>query len=1042
MKTSNDKTKEELIIELENLQKEYDSLKSAYQNDTPKQLYQELQEAKEQAKESEIKFQHIITEQKLVDEALRENEEKYRILFESAGDIIFIVDTNGKILHVNPAATERLGYSYEELLSMNVSDLDSPENIPQIPERIAKLMKEGFYTFESAHISKSGKIIPIEVNSRKILLNGKVAIMSINRDITRRKQAEERIKSLSDIVKNSLNEIYIFSLDSLKFNFINSSGLKNLGYSLEECLELTPVDIKPEFTHETFLEMIQTLLKGEKEVLQFETIHKRKNGTTYPVEVNLQLSEYEEKKAFVAIILDITKRKEIEAITKESHERLLTILNGLDAIVYVADMNTYELLFVNKFVKDAFGDILKRPCWKYLQSEQTGPCEFCTNKKLIDSSGNPKEILKWEFQNTANGHWYDIRDRAIQWVDGRIVRLEIATDITDRKLAEQALSASEKRFRTMIDVSPVPMTLNDDEHRITFINQAFIQTFGYSHKEIPTLAEWWPRAYPDPVYRQWIANTWQANLEEAKRTNGHFSPLEVMVKCKDGTDKIVIASATSFTNSFEGNHLVALYDITKQKQIEQTLRASEEKFKNLFNNSEVGMFRTRLDGSEILEFNDKYLSILGKTREECIGKPSQLLWVDPKERQAMVEILKAKGHIEDFECRLIRKDGKIINCITSLKYYPQQGILEGSIIDITDRKQAEQALRESENKYRELVENSPDAIAIYVDGKVIFVNNECVRLVKANSPEALIGKSVLQFVHPEYHSIVIERMKIASIERTTLPLTEEKFIRFDGSEVDVEVKALPIQFEGSSAVQLIIRDITDRKKAEDSLKATNKSLEEMVYIASHDLQVPLVSMEGYATELLESYGNKFDEEGKYCLTRLQTNARRMHKLVLSLLDISRLNTKKNPHEKFNLNLILEKIIQDISLTIEKHNATISIDKLPELYADKIRVEGVFRNLIINSLNYEGKNIYLGYENDKIFVKDDGIGIPPSQLERIFNAGERLKKNNAEGVGMGLTFCRKVIEQHNGKIWAESDGENKGTTIYIKLPPPISIQEEE
>jgi PAS domain S-box-containing protein len=230
----------------------------------------------------------------------------------------------------------------------------------------------------------------------------------------------------------------------------------------------------------------------------------------------------------------------------------------------------------------------------------------------------------------------------------------------------------------------------------------------------------------------------------------------------------------------------------------------------------------------------------------------------------------------------------------------------------------------------------------------------------------------------------------------------------------------------------VTKDITEQKKAELELSETNKSLEELVYIASHDLQVPLVSIEGYATQLLETYAAKFDEDGTHCLTRLQANARRMHALVLSLLDVSRLNTKKYPYEKINLDLLLEKTLLDIALTVEKHNATVDVGKMPELFADQIRIESVFRNLIINSIIYGAKNISLGYENNTVFVKDDGIGIPESQLERIFNPGERLKKNNAEGVGMGLTFCKKVIEQHKGKIWAKSDGENNGTTMFIQL----------
>ncbi|MBI5923897.1 MAG: PAS domain-containing protein [Betaproteobacteria bacterium] len=141
-------------------------------------------------------------------------------------------------------------------------------------------------------------------------------------------------------------------------------------------------------------------------------------------------------------VQDITERKLADEFKKESYERLTAVFNSLDAIVYVADMETHELLFVNQFVIDIFGDIVGKPCWQGIQNGQSGPCAYCTNDKLLDADGNPTGIYHWEFQNTLNGHWYDIRDKAIKWIDGRTVRLEIATDITERKEFESELKRS------------------------------------------------------------------------------------------------------------------------------------------------------------------------------------------------------------------------------------------------------------------------------------------------------------------------------------------------------------------------------------------------------------------------------------------------------------------------------------------------------------------------------------------------------------------------------------------------------------------------
>ena len=131
-------------------------------------------------------------------------------------------------------------------------------------------------------------------------------------------------------------------------------------------------------------------------------------------------------------------------LAEESNRGLATVLDSLDALIYVADMQTYEVLFVNAYGKSTWGDIQGKACWKVLQMGQDGPCPFCTNKLLLDEFGAPTKVHVWEFQNTVNKRWYQCRDQAIRWIDGHLVRLEIATDITDKKLADEELRAAKQ----------------------------------------------------------------------------------------------------------------------------------------------------------------------------------------------------------------------------------------------------------------------------------------------------------------------------------------------------------------------------------------------------------------------------------------------------------------------------------------------------------------------------------------------------------------------------------------------------------------------
>jgi PAS domain S-box-containing protein len=166
----------------------------------------------------------------------------------------------------------------------------------------------------------------------------------------------------------------------------------------------------------------------------------RKDGTRFPGEISSSIfTDRNGQKRSSMIIRDVTERKRAEEEMKRSIERFKAVMDGIDALVYVVDMETYNLLFINKYGKDIWGEIEGKVCWQSIQNDQSGPCPFCTNDRLVDRSGNPTGVYRWEFQNTVTHRWYDCRDSAIRWLDGRLVRLEIATDITEHKKIEEQL---------------------------------------------------------------------------------------------------------------------------------------------------------------------------------------------------------------------------------------------------------------------------------------------------------------------------------------------------------------------------------------------------------------------------------------------------------------------------------------------------------------------------------------------------------------------------------------------------------------------------
>ena len=212
------------------------------------------------------------------------------------------------------------------------------------------------------------------------------------------------------------------------------------------------------------------------------------------------------------------------------------------------------------------------------------------------------------------------------------------------------------------------------------VNLAFCKMTGFSREEL--VGHGLPHPYWPPEEREGIERTLLENLA------GPPQRTELTLMRKSGERFQVLLTPTVMRD--EDDRPICIFatikDITLQKHAEEALRASEAKYRNLFESAEVGMFRTRLDGSAMLDVNARFLEIVGRTREEVLDSPSVVFWADPAERAEMVRRLEARGRVNDFECHMLHKNGEARTCLTSLSLNREQGILEGSIVDITERK--------------------------------------------------------------------------------------------------------------------------------------------------------------------------------------------------------------------------------------------------------------------------------------------------------------------------------------------------------------------
>ncbi|WP_224746798.1 ATP-binding protein [Pelovirga terrestris] len=299
-------------------------------------------------------------------------------------------------------------------------------------------------------------------------------------------------------------------------------------------------------------------------------------------------------------LFDMATRIEVNRKTlSDSESRFRLIMDSLDAMVYVADMQTYEILFINRHGRKIFGDITGQICWQALQSEQSGPCPFCTNHLLIDAQGKPTGIHTWEFHNTRNQRWYYIMDRAISWIDGRIVRLEIATDITDKKDSERALAAEKEQLAVTLDSIGDAVITTDTKGHVVRMNPIATELTGWNINE----ATGRPLAEVFHIINEQTGELCESPVEKVL-SSGQIVGLanHTALISRDGQMRSIADSGAPITtNSGETIGVVLVFrDITDQYRLEREL----EKARKI---ESLGL----LAGGIAHDFNNMLSAILG-----------------------------------------------------------------------------------------------------------------------------------------------------------------------------------------------------------------------------------------------------------------------------------------------------------------------------------------------------------------------------------------------------------------------------------------------
>lgn len=495
-------------------------------------------------------------------------------------------------------------------------------------------------------------------------------------------------------------------------------------------------------------------------------------------------------------------------------------------------------------------------------------------------------------------------------------------------------------------------------------------------------------------------------------------------------------------------------------------------FRDLFNNDKEVAVLVKIDkegvAQNIIDINRSTVKTLGYTKDELLNKTIYDI-VDKNQVQkintAVKQLLECKQ--VDIEIVAISKNGNRIDLDVdgSVLKLNGENVLLLLSRNITDKKNIERALRESEQRYRKLIELLPDAVHIKQDGRLVYSNEAGVRILGAKNPEQLLGRASTDFVHPDYQKVSKERGDMVITIGGNAPLAESKDLTIDGRAVDVEVASAEIEYNGRPSILSVSRDITERKKAEADMETmmnenkqllkkaveSEKTKTEFFTNISHEFKTPLNVVLSIIQLLSMKMNDNNADAAKYnkYIHMMKQNCYRLLRLINNLLDITKIDSG---YMELNLkNHDIVNIIEDLTLSVAeyaKNNGIfIVFDTEVEekiMCCDEEKIERIMLNLLSNAIKYNketGKifvNIYDKEEYILISVKDTGIGIPEDKLNVIFDRFKQVDASlhrGSEGSGIGLALVKSMVEKHGGEITVNSIY-GEGTEFIIKLPVKV------
>ena len=940
------------------------------------------------------------------------------------------------------------------------------EDIPLLAKRASKIheherkvINNGVSEYNMVELWKLGEKKKAWFNVSRIPLidddSNVVGILVTANDISGRKIAEQKIleseRNFRTIADQSLYGMTILQDNEIKY--VNQQGAKTLEYRQEEMVGWSFKDILEVIYPEDrnyVLEQNQKLLKssGDSRVHGYYRVVSKTGKIKY-MESATNFITYQGKPAMLTTTQDISERRVAEEKLKESEEKYRLITERANDLIAVIN-DKYEYEFINEaaYLRGlgySNEDLLGKVNLDLVHPEDVALGLQLLKEGFTAGEGNAEIRIK---NKKGLFRWVEVKGRTFHTTSNEKKALLIARDITERKIIQQELQKSEREISTLLNNIPDVIITVDQEKRIQFVNH---MPMSISKEEI----------LGQDIY-EFLEHVHQDALKESfKRVFSTGTP--ETIDLLGFTDLWYKARFIPITKFDEVTSVIFIAtNITDTKIASEKLKKTEDRLASILESS--GDLFVILDDKYTYEYinEEAHLKTLGYSSEELIGKQS----LDILHHEDLEKVMKeglfqklAQKEIVDYEIRMKSKQGDWINMDSRWQgFVDEDGKSKIFLVsrDITFRKQAEQKIKDSEEKYRHLFENSPNAIVLVSLKGVVMDCNPATTALFGYEKEDLIDKHFTGIAaYPsELKPQFINSFKNIFQRNYNEPVEFQAFKK-DRSMVWV-ASYLAINNLGSDTfVQAIFQDITQKKKSEaiiqkeiDRLKEIDQIRNDLVRRISHELKTPLISIYSTSQYLLENYSKEVNSRILGLINTIYKGGKRLKLLAENLVNSLRLESRELTLITQNENLV--EIVSDCveTFTIFAQERKLFFKKdLPKnlmLEVDKIWLSQAISNMISNAIKNTpergGVLVKLSEERNHvdISIEDTGVGLTKKEIEKLFEKFGKIERFNEEldidieGSGLGLYITREIVQLHGGDIFVYSRGRNQGSTFSIRL----------